>query len=360
MLGPIGRYRGAVEWDTRVGCYAWIERAGAGGGRQLLLTHWRDEQLPDGRRVRGGWTLPGGGLELRETPAAAVVREVAEETGYAVRLTSVLGSTADVLPPHDRVLPEGGRFLQLVSTFWQAEVVDGALRAEVDGSSDDARWVALDGLDDLPCAQPVADGLRLLGRAPLRQPMLGWTPVHEQAVARVLSVVDARKGMLAPGGGPLVVAVDGPSGSGKSVLGAALARDLGAPMVTMDDLFPGWDGLAAAPGLLTQQVLEPLARGGRAAYRRWDWHRDEWAEEVEVPPTEVLVVEGCGSSVGPAARHLGVAVWAEAPRAERMARGLARDGESYRPHWQRWAAQEDALFAADGTRGRADVVVRTG
>lgn len=349
-----------MEWDTRVGCYAWIEQAGEGGRRQVLLTHWRDEQLPDGRRVRGGWTLPGGGLELRETPAAAVVREVREETGYAVRLTSVLGSTAVVLPPHDRVRPTGGRFLQLVCTFWQAEVVGGALRAEVDGSSDDARWVELDGLEDLPCAQPVADALRLLGRAPLRQPMLGWTPVHEQAVARVRETVQARQARRVPGSGPFVVAVDGPSGSGKSVLGAALARDLGAPLVAMDDLFPGWDGLAAAPGLLAEQVLEPLARGGRAAYRRWDWHRDEWAEVVQVPPSEVLVVEGCGSSVGPAARHAAVAVWVEADLAARMARGLARDGESYRPHWERWAAQEGALFAADGTRGRADVVVRTG
>lgn len=349
-----------MEWDTRVGCYAWVERAGEGGVRQVLLTHWRDEQLPDGRQVRGGWTLPGGGLELRETPEGAVVREVREETGYAVRLTFALGTAGTVLPPHDRVQPEGGRFLQLVSLFWQAEVVDGALRSEVDGSSDDARWVELADLDALPCAQPVADALRLLGRTPLRQPMLGWTPVDEQGLARVMSVVDARRAGPAPGSVPFVVAVDGPSGSGKSVLGTALARDLGAPLVRMDDLYPGWDGLAAAPGLLAAQVLEPLARGGRAAYRRWDWHRDGWAEGVEVPTAELLVVEGCGSSVGPASRHVDVAVWVEASRGARMGRGLARDGESYRPHWERWAAQEDALFSADGTRERADVVLRTG
>ena len=42
-----------------------------------------------------------------------------------------------------------------------------------------------------------------------------------------------------------------------------------------------------------------------------------------------------------------------------MRRGLARDGELYRPHWERWAAQEEALFAADRTRDRADVVVST-
>ena len=43
----------------------------------------------------------------------------------------------------------------------------------------------------------------------------------------------------------------------------------------------------------------------------------------------------------------------------RFARGIARDGEAYRPHWERWARQEDALFAADRTRDRADVVLDT-
>lgn len=350
-----------MDWDTRVGCYAWIERPGPSGA-QVLLTRWRDEQLADGRHVRGGWTLPGGGLELRETPESAVVREVEEETGYAVRLTSTLGSTAALLAPHDRMRPDGERFLQLVSLLWTAEVTGGELSVEVGGSSDDARWVDLDGLDDLPCTQPVAEALRRLGRPPLRQPMLGWEPVDEAAVAQVVGTVRDRLAARGPGvrERPLVVAVDGPSGSGKSVLGAVAARDLGAGLVRMDDLFPGWDGLAAAPGLLAEQVLAPLARGERAAYRRWDWHQDGWAEEVEVPAGEVLVVEGCGSSVRPAAELVDVAVWVEAPRELRLRRGLARDGESYRPHWQRWADQEAALYAADRTRERADVVVSTG
>ena len=42
-----------------------------------------------------------------------------------------------------------------------------------------------------------------------------------------------------------------------------------------------------------------------------------------------------------------------------MRRGIERDGEAFRPHWQRWARQEDALFAADRTRQRADLVVDT-
>jgi hypothetical protein len=52
-------------------------------------------------------------------------------------------------------------------------------------------------------------------------------------------------------------------------------------------------------------------------------------------------------------------VWVEADRAVRFARGIDRDGEAYRPHWERWARQEESLFAADRTRDGADVVLDT-
>jgi hypothetical protein len=41
----------------------------------------------------------------------------------------------------------------------------------------------------------------------------------------------------------------------------------------------------------------------------------------------------------------------------RFRRGIARDGETYRPHWERWAWQETAHFAAEATACRADVRV---
>ena len=161
--------------------------------------------------------------------------------------------------------------------------------------------------------------------------------------------------------GPVrLVAVDGPSGSGKSVVGAAIGQVLACPVIHMDDIYPGWDGLADAVPLVTTQVLEPLARGEAAAYRRWDWVHNRWSgRTVRLPPAPTLVLEGVGSSVLPAGDYAAVCVWVEASRSVRFARGIHRDGEAYRPHWERWAAQEEALFAADRTRDRADVVLDT-
>lgn len=178
-------------------------------------------------------------------------------------------------------------------------------------------------------------------------------PADVDAVLAALRLAPARCGRTA------VVAVDGPSGSGKTTLARGLVDALGCPVVHMDELFPGWDGLADAVPLLVQQVLVPLSRGERATYRVWDWEASDWGDSRTVDPVPVLVVEGCASSVGEARDFAAVRVWVEAPRGERMRRGITRDGETFRPHWERWAAQEQALFTSDRTRDHADVVVST-
>ncbi|MEO7447150.1 MAG: hypothetical protein ABI336_02655 [Humibacillus sp.] len=161
----------------------------------------------------------------------------------------------------------------------------------------------------------------------------------------------------------VVIAIDGPSGAGKTTLAKGVADGLTAlgsvEVVHMDLLLPGWDGLAEASGLLTTQVLEPLSHGRPAAYRLWSWVREEWHGSRDVTPSRFLVVEGCGSSVEPAGSYAAVRVFVEAGRDLRMERGIERDGEGYRPNWERWAAQESRLYTADRTRERADLVVDT-
>lgn len=160
---------------------------------------------------------------------------------------------------------------------------------------------------------------------------------------------------------PIIVAIDGRSGAGKTTLAALVERELpDATVVHLEPMYPGWDGLAVTPALLAAQVLTPLRRGEPAAYRRFDWQTGQFAQICHVPPARYVIVEGVGSSVGIAAPYADVRVWVEAPTSERRRRGLARDGDSYAPHWDRWAAQEDAVFSADDTSSRADLVIRTG
>jgi hypothetical protein len=60
-----------------------------------------------------------------------------------------------------------------------------------------------------------------------------------------------------------VIAIDGRSGAGKSTLADLLRADLEAPVVSLEYLYGGWDGLERGVDLLVSEVLEPLS-GGRA------------------------------------------------------------------------------------------------
>jgi hypothetical protein len=158
-------------------------------------------------------------------------------------------------------------------------------------------------------------------------------------------------------GATRLVCIDGRSGAGKTELAGRLAPVLDAAVLHMDDLYPGWDGLAAGVDALCAGVVDPLAAGLPARYRRYDWERGRRGEDHDLGTPPVLVVEGVGAGARCAAAHASLVVWVEVPAVERFRRAMARDGEAYRPFWDRWAAQEDVHFAAEGTRERADVVV---
>ena len=133
-----------------------------------------------------------------------------------------------------------------------------------------------------------------------------------------------------------VVTIDGYSGSGKSTLAAALARLVdGWQVLHLDDWYPGWDGLAAGADI-ARRIAADL-RGGRASsYEAWDWENGTTGATIPVPlaPT---IIEGCGAIEAEA----DLAVWIADPgEEERRHRAIARDGQTYAPHWQRWARQD--------------------
>jgi 8-oxo-dGTP diphosphatase len=71
-------------------------------------------------------------------------REFAEETGLDVRVGDLLGVLSDLY-----TLPDGTE-LHTIRIIYAIESHTGALRHEVDGSSDTARWVPLEAAWSLP------------------------------------------------------------------------------------------------------------------------------------------------------------------------------------------------------------------
>ena len=133
-----------------------------------------------------------------------------------------------------------------------------------------------------------------------------------------------------------VVTIDGYSGSGKSTLAAALARLVaGWQVLHLDDWYPGWDGLEAGADI-ARRIAADLRAGRASSYEAWDWENGTTGATIPVPlaPT---IIEGCGAIEAEA----DLAVWIADPgEDERRHRALARDGQTYAPHWQRWADQD--------------------
>jgi 8-oxo-dGTP diphosphatase len=156
----------------RVAAYAVIVRGG-----EILLA-----RIAPSISETEQWTLPGGGIDFGEHPAAAVVREVQEETG----LDCELGAPIWVGSAH-RFLDQGARGLEAAAELHSVRIVYDAWVAadapaprvvEVDGSTVDAQWHPVADVVDgtVPTVQMVRQAL-VHHRPALRQRLAAYALV---------------------------------------------------------------------------------------------------------------------------------------------------------------------------------------
>ena len=164
---------------------------------------------------------------------------------------------------------------------------------------------------------------------------------------------------------PVIIAVDGRSGAGKTTvaveLAALLRRHRAVSLFHLEDIYPGWDGLAGGVERYIDSVLHPLHQGLPATWTAWDWEAKHDGASRTTAVAPVVIVEGVGSSHGRAADFLDAVIWVDAPSDARKMRALERDGDTYAPFWDSWAAQEEQLLgatdAAAVASATADIVV---
>lgn len=197
---------------------------------------------------------------------------------------------------------------------------------------------------------------------PQRGPQPPHAPASLEALARRL------RG-LPPSCGPVrLVGVDGHAGSGKSTFAGHLAAALGgppAPVVHLDDLATH-DELFAWQDRFREQVLVPLAAGGTARYRRYDWvlrrfpDPQEHGGTAQLPPAHVVIVEGVGAGRRALRPYLACLLWLDVAPYASWERGRRRDGPGLAAFWDGWVAAEKEHFASDPSRPYADLLVRQG
>lgn len=180
----------------------------------------------------------------------------------------------------------------------------------------------------------------------------------DEHIARLVAVAESR---LRDHGAPLVLALDGRSGTGKSTMAAAVAACLSSCTVIEGDQFYAggsneyWESLPAADMAdrvidwsRQRPVLEALRDGRDAVWHPFDWTTSEpglAAEPWVSPAAAVIILDGAYSARPELADLVDVRVLVEAPDDVRRARLVEREGEAYTTDWQaRWTAAEDHYF----------------
>jgi ADP-ribose pyrophosphatase YjhB (NUDIX family) len=101
----------------------------------------------------GRWTLPGGWADVNESPSAAVVREVEEESGYIVEPTWLLAVLDRSKQGHAPAFP-----YHVYKMFFQCEIVGGAPRPTRESS--ESGFFAIDALPELSESRVLARQVR--------------------------------------------------------------------------------------------------------------------------------------------------------------------------------------------------------
>ena len=164
LSAPAGASRVALgQRIVRLAAYGVIRRA----DRVLLF------RITPGYPGEGFWTLPGGGLDFGEAPEDGAVREVEEETGLVARITgspTILSNTGTW--PREPAVP-----FHQIRFVYPMEVVGGAGRVEVGGSTDAFDWFDGPGLAAIRTVNLVEVALGFAPRGGEPQPV----PTEEQA-----------------------------------------------------------------------------------------------------------------------------------------------------------------------------------
>jgi uridine kinase len=172
---------------------------------------------------------------------------------------------------------------------------------------------------------------------------------------------------------PLVVALDGRSGAGKSNLAASIAVAVGGAVIDADDFFTNgpdaeWEARSTEAKVadaldwkrLRVEALEPLLAGEVAS-----WHPFDFLSRVGLDsrletcaPSAVIILDGAYCSRPELGDLINLSVLVEAPDDVRHQRLIAREGAEFMRAWHPiWDDAEEYYFTHVRPRESFDLIV---
>ncbi|HRY77821.1 MAG TPA: hypothetical protein P5154_03570 [Candidatus Izemoplasmatales bacterium] len=169
-----------------------------------------------------------------------------------------------------------------------------------------------------------------------------------------------------------ILAIDGPSASGKTTLSRWLSAVYGCETIHMDDYFlprerAVSERLAESGGNIdherfVEEVVLPLRKYLPLMIRKFDCATQTLSEPIALTPTRLLVVEGV-YALHPKFRSLyDLTIFLDVSPSQKAFRILRRNGLNLKRTWKHltvWIPLENRYFRTESLRGNTDVYLRT-
>lgn len=148
---------------------------------------------------------------------------------------------------------------------------------------------------------------------------------------------------------PVLIAIEGFGGAGKSTIANKLAETLGnAFVISVDDFIvkekltePSWDKGSFDHARLEQQVLIPIKNGQPASYQKLLWQANQLSEPVVVPNVNFLIIEGISTYHPDIKDYYDYKIWIDTPIDVANKRGHVRDRSNENTqHWKLWSQND--------------------
>ena len=183
-------------------------------------------------------------------------------------------------------------------------------------------------------------------------------------------IIHCLEPLLANAAAPVVLALDGRCGSGKTTMAAALAEQFPDSIVLHTDDFylpparrsPDWAHTPCANMDLTRlrdEALRPAYAGQTVAYRAYSCREGAYLPTVQLPAQPLVILEGSYSHHPLLRPYETLRVFGTCTKAEQTRLLQAREGTRYADFAARWIPLEEGYFAQYGIAESADFVVDT-
>lgn len=191
------------------------------------------------------------------------------------------------------------------------------------------------------------------------------TPITASTLSALLSAALAQKPTR-----PLVLALDGRCGSGKTTLANTLARQFPASITLHTDDFylppaqriRGWEKTPCANmdlDRLRDEALRPAYEGQPVQYRAYSCREGAYLPARELAAQPLVILEGSYSHHPLLAPYEDFRVFMTCSDAEQTRRLQAREGDRYPDFAARWVPLEEAYFTQHNIEDAADFVMDT-